>query len=97
MYPNLKEDARTSSRHQGCFPTAEIAAHHAWYYQIIRYLAFQYIRKPRGTAMRTDEQQELLLQHELEIAEGILESKSSTARSLRQVSPSGLKTYRLDI
>jgi hypothetical protein len=47
--------------------------------------------------MRTDEQQELLLQHELEIAEGILESKSSTARSLRQVSPSGLKTYRLDI
>jgi hypothetical protein len=44
-------------------------------FTVVRYLVFHINGKPRGTAMRTDEQHELLLQHDLEVAEGILESK----------------------
>jgi hypothetical protein len=43
--------------------------------------------------MRTDEQQELLLQHELEIAEGILESKEQ----YRKIVKAGIAQWVKDL
>jgi hypothetical protein len=52
-------------------------------FTVVRYLVFHINGKPRGTAMRTEEQQELLLQHELEVMEGILESKEQYRRIVK--------------